>query len=324
MFSPQPRLPAPVWTAETLTGMALEICAASLDPDAGPEALDLATQWLACGTYGDDYFPALFDRDRDMAGAKLFNARVPAFLPLDCGTTPAPENAFEASLADLWRRTAAPMDDRGRREFRAAVENMVESWVWELNNHLQGRIPDPVDYIEMRRHTFGSELTMSLSRIEHAHAVPAHVFETRTLRELDASAMDVACLLNDCFSYQKEIEYEGELNNGVLAIENFFGCGRDEALPIVNDLITSRRRQFEHLATREVPALADDLALDDTARTALTAYVAELRDWLAGILKWHRETDRYNERETLPRIPKPTGLGTSAIYLFTRSAHHGT
>src|SRR5690606_31844900 len=247
MFSPQPRLPVPVWTAETLTGMALEICAASLDPDAGPEALDLATQWLACGTYGDDYFPALFHRDRDMAGAKLFNARVPAFLPLDCGATPVPGNAFEASLADLWRRTASPMDDRGRREFRASVEHMVESWVWELNNHLQARIPDPVDYIEMRRHTFGSEMTMSLSRIEHSHAVPAHVFETRTLREIDASVMDVACLLNDCFSYQKEIEYEGELNNGVLAVQNFFGCGRDEALPIVNDLITSRRRQFEHL-----------------------------------------------------------------------------
>src|SRR5690606_4176828 len=87
-FSPRPRLPVPVWTAETLTGMALETCAASLDPAAGPEALALATQWLACGTYGDDYLPALFNRDRDMAGAKLFNARVPAFLPLDCGATP--------------------------------------------------------------------------------------------------------------------------------------------------------------------------------------------------------------------------------------------
>ena len=92
--------------------LALAICAAALDPDAAPEALDLATQWLAWGTYGDDYFPALFSRDRDMAGAKLFNARVPAFLPLDCGATPVPENAFETGLADLWRRTASPMDDR--------------------------------------------------------------------------------------------------------------------------------------------------------------------------------------------------------------------
>ncbi|WUI01161.1 germacradienol/geosmin synthase [Spirillospora sp. NBC_00431] len=320
MFDPQPRHPDPIWTEETFTGMALEICAASIAPDAGPEALDLATQWLACGTYGDDYFPAIFNRDRDMAGAKRFNARVPAFMPLDVGATPEPENPFEAGLADLWRRTATPMDGDGRREFRASVEKMVESWLWELHNHIQSRVPDPVDYIEMRRHTFGSEMTMSLSRIELARDIPASVFDTRTLREIEASAMDVACLMNDCFSYQKEIEYEGELNNGVLAVQNFFGCGRDEALPIVNDLIGSRRRQFEHLAGHELPAVAGELELDDTARTALDAYVGELRDWMAGILKWHRETDRYDEREAPPGVPEPAGLGTSAFRLHTRAA----
>ena len=320
MFSPHPRTPVPVWSPDRLAGMVLEVCAASLDPDADPEALDLAVQWLACGTFGDDFFPAVFNRDRDMAGAKAFNARVPLFMPLDCGATPAPENPFEAGLADLWPRTAGPMDDKGRREFRAAVEHMVESWVWELNNHLQSRVPDPVDYIEMRRHTFGSELTMSLARIGRADEIPQHVFETRTLREIDASAMDVACLLNDCFSYQKEIEYEGELNNGVLAVGNFFGCGRDEALPIVADLIASRRRQFEHLAAGELPALCDRLDLDDAARAALSSYVEELRDWMAGILKWHRETDRYDEREPVLRLPKPTGLGMSAFHLFARAA----
>ncbi|MEU9871511.1 germacradienol/geosmin synthase [Actinomadura sp. NPDC048021] len=320
MLSPHPRTPVPVWSADRLTGMALEVCGASLAPDADPDALDLAVQWLGCGTFGDDFFPAVFNRDRDMAGAKAFNARVPRFMPLDCGPVPAPENPFEAGLADLWPRTAGPMDDRGRREFRAAVEHMVESWVWELNNHLQSRVPDPVDYVEMRRRTFGSELTMSLARIGRADEVPPHVFQTRTLRELEASAMDVACLLNDCYSYQKEIEYEGELNNGVLAVENFFGCGRDEALPIVGDLIASRRRQFEHLAGGELPALCDHLGLDDAARAAVSSYVGELRDWMAGILRWHRETDRYDEREPVFRLPEPAGLGTSAFRLFARAA----
>ncbi|WP_339155115.1 terpene synthase family protein [Actinomadura luteofluorescens] len=320
MFSPHPRTPVPVWSPDRLAGMALEVCGASLVPGADPEALDLAVQWLACGTFGDDFFPAVFNRDRDMAGAKAFNARVPRFMPLDCGATPAPENPFEAALADLWPRTAEPMDDRGRREFRAAVEHMVESWVWELNNHLQSRVPDPVDYIEMRRHTFGSELTMGLARMGRANAIPPHVFETRTLREISASAMDVGGLLNDCFSYRKEIEYEGELNNGVLAVENFFGCGRDEALPIVADLIASRRRQFEHLADGELPALCDLLDLDAAARDALSSYVEELRDWMAGVLSWHRETDRYDEREPVFRLPKPAGLGTSAFHFLARAA----
>ncbi|MFB4303988.1 germacradienol/geosmin synthase [Actinomadura sp. NTSP31] len=310
MYDPLPRHPVPLWTAEKLAGFDFAICSASLDPDSSPEALDLATQWLAWGTFGDDYFPAVFHRDHDMAGAKRFTARVRAFMPLDCGAAPVPENPFETGLLDLWHRTASPMTARGRREFRAAIEHMVDSWLWELGNHLQSRIPDPVDYLEMRRRTFGSELTMALSRIGLAHEIPAEVFATRTLQEIDASAMDYACLLNDVFSYQKEIEYEGEVNNGVLAVQHFFDCGRDEAVPIVNDLMTSRRRQFEHLATTELPALAADMGLDDTARTALDTYVAELRDWMAGILKWHRETRRYDEREPV----RP--LGASAFRPF--------
>ncbi|QKG21832.1 terpene synthase family protein [Actinomadura verrucosospora] len=315
MFGPLPRHPVPLWTAEKLAGFDFAVCAASLAPDSGAEALDLATQWLAWGTFGDDYFPAVFNRDRDMAGAKLFRARIPGFMPLDCGPTPVPENPFETGLADLWHRTASPMTGRGRRQFRAAVELMVESWLWELHNHLQSRIPDPVDYLEMRRRTFGSELTMALTRIGLSHDIPDEVFATRTLHEIDASAMDYACLLNDVFSYQKEIEYEGELHNGVLAVQHFLDCGRDEAVPIVNDLMASRRRQFEHLATAELPALVAELGLDEAAGTALDAYVRELRDWMAGIFKWHCETHRYDEREPAGEPARP--LGTSAARLFT-------
>ncbi|QXJ21610.1 germacradienol/geosmin synthase [Actinomadura graeca] len=320
MYGPQPRHPAPLWTPELLAGFDFAVCAASLVPDAGAEALDLGTQWLAWGTWGDDYFPAVFHRDRDIPGAKRFHARVPAFMPLDCGATPVPENPFEAGLADLWHRTASPMDRRGRREFRQAVEHMVESWLWELGNHLQSRVPDPVDYLEMRRRTFGSELTLSLARIERAAAVPEHVFRTRILREIEASVMDYGCLLNDVFSYQKELEYEGELSNGVLAVEHFLGCGRDEALPIVNDLMTARRRQFEDLVAHELPALADELGLDGAVRAALAAYAGELRDWMAGVHKWHHETRRYDERRSptaLSHRLKPTGLGTSALRLFS-------
>jgi hypothetical protein len=46
--------------------------------------------------------------------------------------------------------------------FRRAITDMTASWIWELGNQAQNRIPDPIDYIEMRRKTFGSDLTMSL------------------------------------------------------------------------------------------------------------------------------------------------------------------
>lgn len=84
-------------------------------------------------------------------------------MPVDGTPAPEPVNALERGLADLWARTSGPMTPEARSRFRAAVESMTASWLWELANQAQNRIPDPVDYLEMRRRTFGSELTMSLS-----------------------------------------------------------------------------------------------------------------------------------------------------------------
>ncbi|CAO0836265.1 Terpene synthase OS=Streptomyces microflavus OX=1919 GN=cyc2 PE=3 SV=1 [Streptomyces microflavus] len=63
-------------------------------------------------------------------------------MPLDGESTPEPVNALERSLGDLWQRTAAPMDLGGRRTFRDAIESMTASWLWELANQAQNRIPD--------------------------------------------------------------------------------------------------------------------------------------------------------------------------------------
>ncbi|MFF5262822.1 germacradienol/geosmin synthase [Actinomadura viridis] len=319
MYEPVARHPAPVWTAELLDGFAFAVCAASLDPDSSAEELEQATQWLAWGTYGDDYFPAIFFRDRDMAGAKAFVARIPLFMPLDCGATPPPATPVEAGLADLWRRTAAPMPMRGREEFRATVEDMVESWLWELHNHMQDRVPDPVDYLEMRRRTFGSDLTMCLTRLAHGNRVPPEVYRTRVIQGMENAVMDYACLLNDVFSYQKEIEFEGERLNGVLAVQHMLGCGRDAAVAVVDDLMTSRLRQFQRTAAEELPLLFEEFGLDAEARESLGGYVVELQNWMAGILKWHRETRRYGEEDLLRRygrrhrlLPGPNGPGTSS------------
>ena len=104
----------------------------------------------------------------------------------------------------------------------------------------QNRIPDPVDYLEMRRATFGSDLTMSLCRLGHGRRLPPEVYRSGPVRSLENAAIDYACLINDVFSYQKEIEYEGEVHNAILVVQNFFGCDYPTALGIVHDLMTQR------------------------------------------------------------------------------------
>ncbi|MDT0341992.1 terpene synthase family protein [Streptomyces litchfieldiae] len=312
----------PPWTPEKVDDYDLALCSAGLDPDATADELDLSAAWLAWGTYGDDFYPFAFGRTRDLLGAKACTERLVEFLPVeDPRAVPAPVTPLERGLADLWPRTAGPMPPESRAFLRRALVDMMEGWLWELANEAQNRIPEPVDYLEMRRRTFGSDLTMSLCRAGHGPAVPPEIYRTGPVCSLESAASDWACLVNDVFSYQKEIEFDGEIHNGVLVVQDFFDCGYRTGLSIVADLINSRMNQFRHVARHEFPVLYEDFELSEEARRALDGYVRDLENWMAGILNWHRNVRRYRE-EDLRRhagwpwpLGGPRGLGTSAARL---------
>ncbi|MFC7895679.1 germacradienol/geosmin synthase Cyc2 [Streptomyces sp. NPDC057381] len=305
-----------VWDEDKLASCDLPLCAAGLDPDATQEQLNLASGWLAFGTYGDDYYPLVYGHRRDLAAARLTTARLSACMPLDGEPVPPPANAMERSLIDLWARTTAGMTPEERRPLKDAVDTMTEAWVWELANQIQNRVPDPVDYLEMRRATFGSDLTLGLCRAGHGPAVPPDVYRSGPVRSLENAAIDYACLLNDVFSYQKEIEYEGEIHNAVLVVQNFFGVDYPAALRVVQDLMNQRMRQFEHVVAHELPVVYDDFQLSDEAREIMRGYVTDLQNWMAGILNWHRNVPRYQAEylagrthgflpDRVPAVPVP-------------------
>src|SRR5690606_22817934 len=61
LLVPQPGVPAShVWDEPRLVDYDLPLCAAGLHPDASAAELDVTSGWLAWGTYGDDYYPAVF------------------------------------------------------------------------------------------------------------------------------------------------------------------------------------------------------------------------------------------------------------------------
>ncbi len=311
-----------IWDEPRFIGIDLAHCAAMINADGTLEQVCLATDWLTWGTYGDDYYPVAFGATRDLARAKALNERLKLVM-----REPAPEpvEPMERGLADLWRRTAGNLPERARAGFRAAVEDMIDSWVWELENQIANRIPDPIDYIEMRRKTFGSDMTASLARLAAAEVVPEEIYQTRVMRELETAAQDYACFTNDLFSYQKEIEFEGELHNMVLVVENFLDVDRVTARAVVLDLMNERMRQFEHILAHGLPALLARVG-DPGVSRVLERHAAMLKDWMAGIMEWHRRCVRYQEPELLrlraeslappPRLSLlPSGLGTSAVRL---------
>lgn len=285
-----------LWNRRQFIGFDFALCSAGIDPEATQEELNASSDWLAWGTYGDDYYPAVFSRGRNLGASIAQHRRLLEFMPLDLGATPVPANPLELGLADLWRRTAAAFDERARAEFKRAVELMLEGWLWEVHTESQNRVPDPVDYVEMRRDSFGSDLTMSLARLKRGRTIPDAVWQSRPLQWMEVCLMDAMCLLNDVCSYHKEVEYEGQLLNGVVVVEEYLGVGKDEAVRITAALADARIEQFELVEANDLPAVVEEYGLDDEARAALAGYVDDLKNWVAAINKWHLDgTDRYRE-----------------------------
>src|SRR5262249_59252637 len=137
---------------------------------------------------------------------------------------------------------------------------------WELANIAEQRLPNPIEYVEMRRKVGGAPWSANL--VEHAVGaeVPAEIAATRPMSVIRDTFADGVHLRNDLFSYQREVEDEGELANGVLVFEHFLGCSTQEAADAVNDLLTSRMHQFEHTAVTELPAVLEEHAIAPAAR----------------------------------------------------------
>ena len=322
MLDPLPDRPDVfLWDEHRFDVMDIAFFNALLRPNAPLARLELMLYWDLWGVYIDDYFPAIYGRNHDVIGAKICHTRLSAFMPI--GSTPPaliPLNPVERGLADVWSRSAATMSLDEQRLFRKVVEEMIGSWVWEVFNQAQNRITDPIDYIEMRRKTSGSEFVMVLPRSMYP-SIPPEIYCTLTIQELNKAAIDCVALTNDIFSYQKEIEFEGDVHNCVLVIENFTGCDKMQAVEIVNKLITSRLKQFEYIVSTDLPILCENFDLDSKAREELLAYVADLQYFISGALQWHFKTERYNESEFRRRPVRqitghPTGLGIAAARIL--------
>ena len=300
--------------------------AALIDPDASAPELDLSSQWLTWKMYADDYFAAVFGHVRDIAGARAFNKRLALFLPVNGSNAPMPRNAVESGLADLWPRTSAALPHNVRFQFGENILAMTGSWLWELANRIQHRIPDPVDYVEMRRKTFGAAFVMGLSQVSQQDTLPRELLAARPMRGLTDATADVVSLTNDMFSYRKDVEREGELNNGVLVVGAFLDCNPQQGIDIIGDLIACRVGQFERIAAAELPLLCEDAKLNPEMRESVRSCVHHWRDCMAGGLRWHAETGRYRKRERRDvtnrrrEFHAPTGLGTSAARIVARAS----
>src|SRR5262245_53805705 len=175
-----------IWDVHTFDSHDYALLCSYTHPEApGPE-LDLVTDWYVWVFFFDDHFLEVYKRTRDTKGAKAYLDRLPAFMPVDPGgaALPEPQNPVERGLADLWARTAPGTSQDWRRRFVVSTKHLLEESTWELDNINEGRVANPIEYIEMRRKVGGAPWSAGL--VEHAVSaeIPARIAASRPMRVL--------------------------------------------------------------------------------------------------------------------------------------------
>ena len=287
--------PAVAWDEAMVDSVDSGGCASRAVPSGSLREIELATLWYAWVTWADDYYMIYLARDPAAAAAQ--SRRLPLFMPPQGVQAPLPANVIERSLADLWTRTVQFLPSAALEPLRCHSAAMFSAWVWESLNLSQHRVPDLIDYIEMRRVGFSAEVMIDLMRAKIGEGVPPAVLNSPTMASLEHAAMDYLCFTNDVYSYLKEIECDGDFHNIVRAMENAFALRYPDAIALAGRLMEKRLRQFEDVVNREMPALVEEHGLDEQGQAALSDYVSLLQDCMAGVLEWHRASGRYDPNE---------------------------
>jgi geranylgeranyl diphosphate synthase type I len=307
------------WTEAQLAADDYGLLYSAALPDAPADKADILTDWLVWAFYVDDYFVDAFKRSGDIAAAKDYVARLPQFMPLDLTQEmPAATNPTERALASLWPRIAPAMSYGWRRRFRQYVEDWLNGHRLELRHINEHYIANPIEYMEMKRRINGPTFFARVVEYAQPAELPEAVADCQTIRSLIDAFADSGILINDIFSYQREVEDEGENSNMVLVLQKFLGCDLQHAVDATNDLLTARLRQLEHIADTEIPEMCDVYGLSPEDRVNVLGYTNSIQDWLPGWLEWHKRAERYlgegNAAVThsiTRRLSGPTGFGTA-------------
>jgi germacradienol/geosmin synthase len=282
-----------VWDESAFDAMDFALFAGQTHPDVPPNELDLLADWYVWGWYMDDLYDT---QSKDLAASRDYLARLMAFMPEDPAVpVPGSANAMERALADLWPRTAPSMSPSWRRRYVETITAFADEMLREIFvvRAVGQRILDPIEYVTTRRATSG--LQWSAALVEHSlrAEVPPILMPTRALEVLTDSFIDSVALRNDIVSYDNDVR-DRKINNAVAIMSAFLDGTIQEAVDVVNDLVTSRLVQFETTAAVELEPVLGEHGLDAAGRSDVWRYVRGLQDWMAGIRKWEsRPGGRY-------------------------------
>lgn len=203
---------------------------------------------------------------------------------LESDPDPGPSTEpFALTLADLRERARSRATADQMRRLALSVHGYFMGLLWEGGHR---RLDTPIslaDYRYMRRHTGGVPTWLMLMEIFGGNRPNPHDLAHPDMIALTTRIAHVLTWQNDIVSYQAEAASGVKIMSLPTVLEREHGLPAQGALDAAADLLAAELDRYT-AAERQLLAWAGP---------ALTGYVADLRDLVAGCLTWHLETGRY-------------------------------
>ncbi|MDX6743241.1 terpene synthase family protein [Actinocorallia sp. A-T 12471] len=266
-------------------------------PDVAPARAVLVAEWLVWLFALDDQID-----DGGLGGsATAVDALYePLILTLRRGDARPGASVLEASLADLWARTAPGMSQDWRRRFRDHVAWHRQGCLDEAVARRTGELPAPGRYPAVRRRLHAPFLLDLLEPALGAE-VPAEVLGTKTWQLLRDGTADVTAWCNDLVAYTRE--EHSPLNHVAVTARQLGLSPRTAAAVLVHERIWARLEDVAR-AARALDGEMRRLRLDPVRARGVSRVACAMLAAPRAQLDWLHECGRYSPMPD-PSVPSP-------------------
>ncbi|MGD3108300.1 terpene synthase family protein [Streptomyces sp. YGL11-2] len=205
--------------------------------------------------------------------------------------TRAPSSGVERAVAEVMGDLSAGRSSAWHDALNESFAQWLRTYPVEVRLARLGEAMPFQEYVPHRRYSVGEIGFLHMHEYVQGIDLPAHVRNLPAMTEARNRASEWIGLYNDVYSLEKE-EAVGYPHNAVLVVRRQRGRGTQDAVDVVNGILSGLLDQFEaacHAIPGQVRAVVDDSCIVDDAMRIVDGY----RQILRGNFDYHIGTPRY-------------------------------
>ncbi|MFJ7206169.1 terpene synthase family protein [Streptomyces sp. NPDC098789] len=191
-----------------------------------------------------------------------------------------------ARVREMFSRSAPPLL---LERLATAVEECLQAMKRPVRDIYVNGTPDIERYAHIRYSDSGMKVEVELADYASGFLLPDEVIRQPVIRRARDITVHIGGLMNDLFSYHKEVIRHGQMFNLVPVMQSALHCSPQEAFNAAVQHVNLLTDEFEEI-TLSRPAHADTPLAAQTAQ-----YLESLADQISATYHWQFHTSRYKE-----------------------------